>query len=181
MAVQSRACPNCGASIPIRAKQCAYCETWIDDSSSTQVAEAPLDLSAGEFGVHGWGWLIVALGGASVFYGMGWFYEDTEYWLDDAAIGLWAAALPGWLFLTALGWRAGRGEWLSGIAYATFLFVIHLGVMAFIDRRIQDDHVGIAAMFAGAALAGWLLGRLLHITLRRTWARQAQANEARTS
>ena len=93
------------------------------------------------------------------------------YLAGMVGIGLWAAALPAWLFLTSLGWRAGRGAWLSGIAFAVVLFAVHLIVMMIVDGRLQDDHVGIAAMFAGAALGGWLLGRILHNTLRRAWAR----------
>ena len=173
MALRSQACPNCGASVPVRAQQCPYCDTWFDASAADAASAQHVDPSAGEFGVQGWGWLGVALGGALVFYVAGWFFEDTRYWLADAAIGLWAMALPAWLFLTTLGWRAGRGAWLSGIAFAVALFVIHLAVMAIIDGRLQDDHLGIAAMFAGAALGGWLLGRTLHNALRRAWARGA--------
>ena len=115
----------------------------------------------------------MALGGALVFYVGGWFVEDTEYWLAEAAVWLWAVSMPAWLFLTALGWRAGRGAWLSGIAFAAVLFAVHLAVMGLIDGRLRDDHLGIAAMFAGAALGGWLLGRILHNTLRRAWARSS--------
>ena len=170
MALESQACPNCGASVPAGAQQCPYCDTWFEASAPGGAAARHVDPDAGEFGVQGWGWLGVALGGALVFYGAGWFFEDTRYWLAEAAIGLWAVALPAWLFLTSLGWRAGRGAWLSGIAFAGALFAVHLAVMVLIDGRLQDDHVGIAAMFAGAALGGWLLGRILHNTLRRAWA-----------
>ena len=173
MALRSQACHNCGASVPARAQQCPYCDTWFDASTPGGTTARRVDPNAGEFGVQGWGWLGVALGGALVFYGAGWFLEDTRYWLADAAIGLWAAALPAWLFLTSLGWRAGRGAWLSGIAFAVALFIVHLALMGILAGRVQDDYVGIAAMFAGAALGGWLLGRILHNTLRRAWARSA--------
>lgn len=42
---------------------------------------------------------------------------------------------------------------------------------------LWDDHVGIAAMVAGASLIGWMLGRLLHgiIRLRKAYVSQGQS------
>jgi hypothetical protein len=39
--------------------------------------------------------------------------------------------------------------------------------MWLISGRINDDLFGIAAIYATLALAGWLLGRFLHFTLRK--------------
>ena len=122
------------------------------------------------WGIPGHSPIIIALIGAVLaVYATGWFFEDTAYWLARTAIIVWAFALPLILLLLGITWRIRTFGWLYGLAFAVPIFLIHLGIMGLIDGRVQDDHVGIAAMFAGAAFAGWLIGRALHtiIVLRR--------------
>ncbi len=163
MALLSRTCPNCGVSVPAGSRRCPYCGTWFDASPST----AGPDPDAGEFGLRGKGPLVVGGAGALLLYGLGWLFEDTRFWLADAAVAVWAVALPLWLLLLAFGWRLGRGAWLGGIVFSAVLFAVHLAVTWALAGRLQDDYVGIAALFAGAALGGWMLGRLLHQAVRR--------------
>ena len=115
--------------------------------------------------------LLVGAVVAALLYAAGWLLEDTRYWLAEEAVAVWGVALPAWLFLVALSWRARWGGWLTGFAVAIPVLALHLGIMWLIEGRLNDDDVGISAMFAGAALAGWLLGRLVHYVVRRARAR----------
>ena len=181
MALRSRTCPECGASVPRRTEQCPYCGTWFEAAAKNMSSAAPVEIvpapslhpEAGAFGVQSRGFLVGGLCGALVLYLIGWFFEDPEYWLADAAIWMWAVAEPAWLFLIALGLQTRRGVILSGVAFAVVQFAVHLAVIGVIAGRVQDDYVGIAAMFAGAALGGWLLGRMLHRIIRPSRAQTA--------
>jgi hypothetical protein len=124
-------------------------------------------LEAGEFGLSGHLPLFLGLTLAAVIYALGWILEDREYWLAPGAVALWAAALPIWLGLVSLTWKTSRTVWPVGLAIALTTLGIHLGTMWLIRGRINDDMFGIAAIYAALALAGWLLGRLLHFALRR--------------
>ena len=99
-------------------------------------------------------------------YGAGWLFEDTQYWLDAGAMTIWVGLLPLWLFCVAFVWRSDRIVLVDGFLIALVLFVVHVVVMWAIRDRLWDDHFGIAGMIAGAALAGWFLGRLLHTVIR---------------
>ena len=161
MPLQSRTCPQCGASVPRRASQCPYCGAHFEHALEADAAP-PAD-----FGWGGWAPLAIGAVGAVALYAAGWAHEDTRYWLASEAVALWVGGVPAWLFAIALGWRASWGTWLPGLAAAGVFFVAHLAGIWIVEGRLQDDSVGIAAMVAGAALGGWLLGRGLHALIRR--------------
>ncbi|TET52900.1 MAG: hypothetical protein E3J64_04395, partial [Anaerolineales bacterium] len=108
---------------------------------------------------------------AALLYTIGWLLEDKYYWLADEAVVTWGVALPVWLFLVALAWRPRWGGWIAGFALSLPMFALHLGLMWIIEGRLNDDYVGISALFAGAALGGWLAGRFVHVVVRRARAR----------
>ncbi len=176
MSIEQRVCPGCGGPVAVSAQRCEHCGAWFDTSgkagssklaSSTQRLFSPLPSEAGEFGLSGHLPLLVGLMLAAVMYAIGWILEDREYWLAPGAVAIWAAALPIWLGLVSLTWKTNRTAWPIGLAIALITLGIHLGIMWLIRGRINDDMLGIAATFAALALAGWLLGRLLHFVLRR--------------
>jgi hypothetical protein len=111
--------------------------------------------------------ILIGLTLAAAIYSLGWVLEDREYWLAPGAVALWAAVLPIWLGLIALTWRSRRRAWPIGLGVALAILAVHLGIMWLISGRINDDLFGIAAIYATLALAGWLLGRFLHFTLRK--------------
>ena len=104
---------------------------------------------------------------ACVLYVLGWFLEDTQYWLAPASIAVWGALLPIWLGLVAFLWRTPRPVLMAGLIMATAIFATHLTMVWLIRRHINDDLVGIAAIYAGLAFAGWVLGRWMRAFLRR--------------
>ena len=176
--VESRKCPECGGSLAEGVRRCAYCGVWLDVGAepAAAVAEGPTHAvarvgHAWDFGLGGRLPLLVGAVVAALLYAAGWLLEDTRYWLAEEAAAVWGVALPAWLFLVALSWRARWGGWLTGFAVAIPVLALHLGIMWLIEGRLNDDDVGISAMFAGAALAGWLLGRLVHYVVRRARAR----------
>jgi hypothetical protein len=178
MTVETRECPRCGATFAPGSRQCSYCGTWMAESTDTPSAEGSaqskrtftwrLPPGAGEFGIRGWVPIAVGLAGAALLYALGWQFEDIRYWLDAKAALIWASALPAWLLLAAFLWRPKRLGWVAGLAIAAPIFLLHLAVMYALRRRLNDDQVGIAALYAGAALVGWLLGRALHYLARRS-------------
>lgn len=166
MLLRSRACSQCGASVPRRAASCPYCGTHFHAAAGAETGAPSAD-----FGWGGWAPLAVGAVGTVALYAAGWEREDVSYWLDAEAVALWVGAVPAWLFAVALGWRASWGAWLPGLVVAVLLFLAHLAGFWLLAGRVQDDYVGIAAMVAGAAFGGWLLGRGVHALLRRAWAR----------
>ena len=163
MLLRSRSCPHCGASVPRRAPACPYCGTHF--SEADPAAEG--STRRADFGWGGWLPLVIGVMGAGALYVAGWQFEDPRYWLADEAVALWVVGVPAWLFGVALAWRAPWGAWLPGVGLAVVFFVVHLAVIWMIAGRLQDDYLGIAAMVAGAALGGWLLGRGVHALIRR--------------
>ena len=176
MALESYECPQCGAAVKENATQCEYCGTWLRqvDTAKSQKSKGgesfylPLKLPAGvgEFGttnrVLKTGSLVLALG----LYVVGWFLEDTQYWLDERAMLIWVGILPLWLFGVALMWRSNRMVLGVGLLLALGEFIAHVAVIFTIRGSLWDDHIGIASLVAGTSLAGWLLGRVLHAVLR---------------
>lgn len=164
-------CASCGASVASDAEKCLYCGVWLIDSRDTSEHLQVLDKNAGEFGIPGNKPLWVAILGAAVLYALGWLFEDTRYWLATEAVVIWAAAIPLWLCLVAVLWRAKHSTWLWGFAIALPILLMHVTMMWIIRGSINDDLVGIAALFSGAALVGWLVGRLVHQLARNARAK----------
>ena len=174
--VESRRCPECGGSVAPGERRCSYCGVWLEvaatpDRAGEVVRSSIPAREAGEFGLVGSAPLLVGIAVAALLYIVGWLLEDTRYWLAEEAVALWGVALPAWLFLVALVWRPQWGGWLAGLALAVPMLALHLGIMWLIEGRLNDDDVGMSALFSGAALAGWLLGRLVHAVVRRARAR----------
>jgi hypothetical protein len=176
--LQPRRCPACGAPVPESAPRCEHCGAWFEPSHEMGFARSSgvsilraifpkLHPGAGEFGFRGRGVLALGMVFSFVLYGLGWLLEDTQYWLAPGSIAVWGAVLPIWLGLVALFWRTPRSAWPVGFTSAVVLFAAHLVIVWLIRNRINDDLVGIAAIYAGIALAGWLLGRWLRALLRR--------------
>lgn len=176
MSIEQRVCPGCGGPVAVSAQRCEHCGAWFNTSgvagssklsTSIQRFFSPLPSEAGEFGLSGSLPLLLGLTIAAAIYALGWILEDREYWLAPAAVAIWAAALPIWLGLVSLIWKTNRAVWPIGLAYALTILGIHLGIMWLISGRVNDDMFGISAIYAMLALAGWLMGRLLHFALRR--------------
>lgn len=175
-------CPRCGADVAHDADRCRYCGAPFaapsavadgahDHAPASPVAPvAPPRPDAGEFG-FGPSYLMTMLAVACVVFGAGWALEDKEYWLATVAVVVWAGVLPLALLLGAALWRARWGGILPGFAFGLVQLGVHTCLMWMARRHLQDDHVGIAAMFAGASLGGFLVGRALHELLRRMRAR----------
>ncbi len=178
--MQRRECPGCGGPVPVSASRCEHCGAWLEENSRVSAASEkalapplksffePLPPDAGEFGLTGTIPLAAGIALAGVIYTLGWLLEDTSYWLAPGAVVVWGALLPIWLGLVALVWRTRRAAWSTGLAIAPSILAIHLGIVWILRRRINDDLLGIAAVFAGLGFAGWLLGRVLHAMLRRS-------------
>ncbi|MEM7018424.1 MAG: hypothetical protein AAF512_13915 [Pseudomonadota bacterium] len=163
----SQACSGCGQVFVPGTTECEYCGRALVPSG--------LASSAGDFGVRHVAWPSIGLLIASIIYMSGWLFEDTRYWLDERAILIWAGAVPFWLLLVALFWQPYWGGWLMGFAIGLPILLGHTGMMWVMDDfHFQDDHIGIAAMFAGAAFGGWMLGRLLHLIIQQARRRSLQ-------
>lgn len=176
LALESHNCPQCGASVKPGSLQCEYCGTWFNtigrakpqSSKSIDKTRALLSLpiGVGEFGISSHRLTTVGIIVAFGLYVAGWLFEDTQYWLDAVAITIWVGVLPLWLFGVAFVWRANRMVLADGLLFALVTFLVHVVVIWAIRGRLWDDHIGIAGMVAGASLAGWLLGRLMHGFIR---------------
>ena len=179
MALQQRVCPGCGGPVAKSTSRCERCGAWFEEEHGSDMAGGTkaasalksffqrLPPDAGEFGLGGMLPLAAGFAMACVLYAVGWFMEDTDYWLAPGAVALWGAVLPIWLGMVASLWRTQRAAWPVGLGIALIMLAIHLGIVWLIRQRINDDMLGIAAMYSALALVGWLLGRLGHLAMRR--------------
>ena len=176
MALDSHNCPQCGAPVETSSLQCEYCGTWFDKAGNVKPEKSKtlhkiasisrLPSGAGEFGISSR--YLPAVGAliAFILYIVGWFFEDTQYWLDETAMTIWIGALPLWLFVITLVWRSSRGMLVGGLVISLIVFVTHVAIILMIRGRLWDDHIGIAVVVAVASLIGWFLGRLVHSIIR---------------
>lgn len=118
------------------------------------------------FGFSGHGYLLGVLVVTAALYALGWLFEDTRYWLNTRAFMIWSGLIPLWMCLGALMLRRSRAPLLTGIAISLLLALTHGAGMALIRGSLNDDMAGIAALVGGAALAGWILGRLVRYGLK---------------
>lgn len=170
--LDSRECPECGASVPTDVTRCPYCGIWVeatraDEAVTAERATRRLAPGEGEFGPSGrWltllGWVV---GGA--IYAAGWWLEDTRYWLDGRAVAVWAGALPLWVLCLGTVRRSRGSVWGWGLLFGLVLVGVHLVGVFYVSGRINDDAVGIAGGYAAAVAVGWWVGRAFHLLLRR--------------
>ena len=162
--------------------KCAYCDTTSlvtlgeDERSKskphthhqkpTKPPQPKMPHGAAEFGLKSAKLSIVASVGALIFYLVGWLFEDTQYFLATEAMIFWVGILPLWLLIFALIWQTRQQVWWIGLGISIVILLLHTGIPSLIRGRFNDDYLGIAAMFAGVALVGWLLGRWLHWGIR---------------
>lgn len=173
MALQQRVCPGCGGPVAKSTSRCERCGTWFEEEHGSDVAAGTktasvlksffrrLPADAGEFGLGSMLPLAAGIAVACVLYAVGWFLEDTDYWLAPGAV------LPIWLGVVAFMWPTPRAAWPVGPGIALIMLAVHLGIVWLIRHRINDDLLGIASVYASLALAAWLVGRSLHLFLRR--------------
>ncbi len=183
--ITSLNCPNCGsADTTVQQKldrglvlKCSYCNTTSlvtvdgpvevgEKTVGARLAKLRLEPGIGEFGIGGGKILALVAGGSLLLYAVGWLLEDTRYFLDTWAVLIWAGVLPLWLLALAAIWRTSGPAWLVGLAIALPILGLHTLIPTIIRGRFNDDYLGIGAIFAGAVLTGWLLGRWLHLGLR---------------
>ncbi len=168
-------CPNCGAPLENNSLHCVYCGTRFERSEKLvprkkrpRQIQSVFNQPPGvrEFGVSSNALIKIGAIISFVLYLFGWFFEDTDYWLDEKAMIIWVGILPLWLFGVAFFWRTIRKVAFLGLVFSVVEFIVHISVILVIRGNLWDDHVGIAAMVAGASLIGWLLGRLTHGIIR---------------
>ena len=183
--MKSLECTNCGAPLKKNCKQCVYCGTSFEnvDGSERSVYRRVralsifhLPMGVGEFGLSGNLFVTAGVVIAFILYALGWWFEDTTYWLNATAMTIWVGIMPLWLFGVALLWKATGRAVLIGLAWACLVFAIHILVIWVIRGNLWDDHVGIAGLIAGASLISWMIGRLGHSIIRLKNARTNKEN-----
>ena len=173
--MKSLECNKCGASLEENATRCEFCGTWYEGNQqvvSTQnlsdriVSFFSLPQGVGEFGISHERFFLISSLIIFGIYMLGWSFEDPEYWLDEKAILIWMGLMPLVLLAAALIWSTKQRAVLLGLVNSALLFIVHLIIIWSIQGSLWDDHVGIAAMVASGAFAGWTIGRLAHKIIR---------------
>ena len=173
--MKSRECEKCGAPLEKDTLNCVHCGTWYEgnkrvgsaqDRQKKLVSIQNLPQGMGEFGISSTNFFVTGVTITFLFYVLGWFFEDQQYWLNKTAMLIWVGIMPLCLFGIALLWRVARKVIVYGLIISLVVFLMHLAVIWAIRGDLWDDHVGIAAMVASSSFAGWLLGRLVHGIIR---------------
>ena len=82
---------------------------------------------------------------------------------------IWAIVLPFWILVFNSLWANRWGAILTGIIISILIFGIHLLIMTYSRGwNFNDDYAGIAGMYSGIVLISWLLGRLIHLGIRKS-------------
>ena len=160
MITKNLKCQQCGAPVTGDSEECRYCGTrfYSPDNKKKEKRKKSLLKDFGWKGI-----LYLNITGIIIIYSLGWFFEDTEYWLDDTAIFIWAVMLPLWIMVMTFFWFRERGAIIIGFIINLAIFVIHYIVILSFERwHFNDDYLGISAMFAGIAFGAWILGRIFH-------------------
>ena len=169
--MKSRECEKCGAPLKNATYQCLHCGAWyevnnkVDPSHDRQekiLSFLNLPQGLGEFGFSSKKIFATSVSITSLLYGLGWFFEDPQYWLNETAVLIWVGIIPIWLFCVALLWQVHPKTTWVPIVGSLVVFLTHITVIWAIRGNLWNDHVGIAALVAGSWLAAWLLGRLAH-------------------
>jgi ribosomal protein L40E len=157
---QVQKCQQCGAPVNQDAESCQYCGTEFYSPEKHQAGKKKKALLKD----FGWkGILALNIAGIIIIYTLGWFFEDKQYWLDTTATLIWAVPLPLWIVVMTFYWFRPRGTLITGFIIGIVLFAAHfLLILSYENWHVNDDYIGIAAMFAGIALGAWILGRILH-------------------
>lgn len=173
MAVTIFECPSCGGPNHKTSQKCEFCGVGLlFDQKKTKYSKNKnfkfdnKTLWQADFGFTNAYILIVTTSIAALIYAVGWNYEDTQYWLAETAVIIWVALLPLWLAITSFFWKALWGQWIPGIMVGIAIFLTHMLRILLIDGRLNDDGIGISAMFGAASLLGWILGRVVHLWIR---------------
>jgi len=138
MTRNTRECENCGASLEKSAFQCAYCGTWYENGEGVisarnypnkilSIMNLPQDI--GEFGISSNLLFVAGAIIALALYVLGWYFEDTLYWLNETAMLIWVGIVPIWLFGVALLWQVPRKAVLYGLIISIIVFIIHILVI----------------------------------------------------
>lgn len=168
-------CINCGAPIQRHTTCCAYCGTNFENRERLfpnryriKIFDALFNQSVGvkEFGVSNSIFPVAGLCSVFILYVLGWFFEDTQYWLNKTALTIWVGIIPVILFVVSLFWSTERKVIYIGFGLTSAIFIVHILVIWMIRGDLWDDHVGIAAVVAGAMLISWTFGRALHAIFR---------------
>lgn len=179
MTTISHQCPNCQSPLSPPIDKCPYCQTELTFDENTEGFKvinssdfSDTDLWKADFGFRNANIITFAMIVAALIYAYGWKLEDQLYWLAAEAVIVWAGILPLWLAVVAFSWKALWGQWLPGFAVGTAIFLTHMLRMFLIRGSfINDNGVGISAIFGGAALGGWIIGRVIHLYIRNTRAK----------
>lgn len=153
-------CQQCGAPVSQDAEVCQYCSTEFYSPQKHKTGQKKKSLLK-DFGWKGIFYPLIA--GIIILYTLGWFYEDKQYWLDTRAILIWAVLLPLWIVSMTFFWFQRKGTIITGVITGVVLLAVHfLLILSYENWNINDDYIGISALFAGIPLAAWMLGRFLH-------------------
>ncbi len=158
-------CSGCGAPYDGAGHVCDYCHCALvyEDGSLVQPAKELKD-----FGWEGTGPVITNIAGTLVIYFFGWYQADSNYIHDNSLI-TWSGVLPAWIILFTALWKTkSKITFLYGFIYAICIFTVHLLMYAYkLGRHLNDDAYGITGGFAGGIFIAWVVGRLIHMGIRK--------------
>ncbi len=157
-------CPSCSAPINLEAKECEFCGAEFLISDKGKIIKNIKDFGAKSNWFFG-----LILFGVVTFYILGWFFEDTNYWLNDKAVIIWLVILPIWILTVTSVWANKWGAILYGVIISLLIFISHTIIMGYYRNwHFNDDYFGISGMFAGGVLGAWLTGRLIHYLIKKS-------------
>jgi len=129
MQINTYKCPSCNAPVGKDDLSCEFCGAEI-----TKMHNGKILVPVKDFGAKGIGYLSLILFVAIAIYIAGWFFEDTEYWLNTNAVLLWTVALPFWILITTITWSCKWGAVLYGIIVSVAVFISHIIIMGYFEN-----------------------------------------------
>jgi hypothetical protein len=158
-------CAACGASVSGTESTCNYCSSALFDAQGKRI-ESEKELQ--DFGWSGKFPVLLTIIGIITIHLYGWRFETTSFFQKNAMY-CWSIALPLWTFTMAIIWRTDQlFTFLIGLGFTVLVFGVHaFKVNQLMNGRYFDDSMGAAALAAIPVFFAWMIGRILHRSIRK--------------
>jgi hypothetical protein len=157
-------CVSCGAARQKEETSCTYCSSALVDKYGVPY-KPPAVIP--DYGWEGKGAIVASVIGVIVLFLVSIFYQKLGLTIQSSEkFGYYL--LPLWVALFASLWKTdSRMTLLIGLIPALIMFSTCFIAYSIKEGRIFDWTYGFSAIMSGLVFGAWMLGRIVHILIRK--------------